>query len=399
MTELVTAEQWFESGRRVIYDTKHKAIVDEKKKGTTVSVFTRVIIPDHTNVEGLWLTILPGFPEGSYGFSRVESMLATQRNLNADLPRMVFDYIGQGNSEKPKEYQYSTIERANLVEALWKANGVKTTLVVTMDFSSLVLLELLVRQKNRENKGIKYPRMEHVLSINGGFFAEGHTYTGIANGTPLVRDRFGKVSSSAAQRSNMVFNKMIMPLYSNDYRRSKICRQEAKETQKAIRLHQGTRAMAQMTNFVDEHKQRAERWDFPMLYRSYCKDQGISFHLVYSEQDEFEQNQVALIQRRMKPYADKVQLEKIAGGHMANFEQAGVIVDRILQLAHRAKEVVEKPKRSWANTDAQASPTTSTYNGSSSYTGSMSWTSASPRSAEVDYGLGSSSSFGIGVAH
>eukprot|EP00522_Entomoneis_paludosa_P013751 CAMPEP_0172444486 /NCGR_PEP_ID=MMETSP1065-20121228/4511_1 /TAXON_ID=265537 /ORGANISM="Amphiprora paludosa, Strain CCMP125" /LENGTH=386 /DNA_ID=CAMNT_0013195029 /DNA_START=54 /DNA_END=1214 /DNA_ORIENTATION=+ len=385
VTQLVTAEEWFSSGRRVYFDPKLKAIVAEKQKDRTVSVFERVVIPDHSNKDGKWLTMLPGFPHGSYGFSRVESLLQANKNLNADVPRLYVEYVGQGNSDKPKEgYVYNTIERANLVEAQWKAHGVKTTVVVTMDFSSLVMMELMDRQKAREAKGIRYPRMEHVLSVNGGFFADGHTHTGIGNGTPLVRDRFGRVSASAAQRSNMVMNKMLLPLYSPEYRRAKVCRQEIKECQKAIRLHQGTRALANMNHFVDEHKKRADRWDLLSLYQSYCEDQDISFHLIFSEKEEFENEQFGLVKRRMKPFSDKVRAEKIAGGHMAMFEQAGTLVNRILNVVHKAKEVKEKSQRSWADTE---SPTGST--------SSMSWTS--PRAAQVDYGL--SSSVGYGLAY
>ncbi len=387
MTEFVTAEEWFASGCRVYYDPKLKAILPEKKKGTTVSVFERVVIPEHSNRDGKWLTMLPGFPHGSFGYSRVESLLQANTNLNTDVPRLYVEYVGQGNSDKPKEgYLYSTMDRANLVEAQWKAHGVKNTVVVTMDFSSLVMMELMARQQAREAKGIRYPRMEHVLSVNGGFFADGHSMVGITNGMPLIRERFGRVSSSAAQRSNYVFNKMLLPLYSPEYRRAKICRQEIKETQKAIRLHQGTRTMVQMAHFVDEHKKRSERWNLLELYRSYCKEQDISFHLIFSEKDEFEHEQLYLIQRRMKHCDDnKVYTEKIAGGHMASFEQAGTLVDRILSVVHKAKEVKEKPQRSWANTD---SPRTS----------HMSWAS-SPRSETcVDYGL-SSSGTGYGLAY
>ena len=120
-----------------------------------------------------WLTMLPGFPDGSYGWSKVDSLLWDDR---AKTPRLYVEYVGQGDSDKPnrKEYPYSTMERADLVEAQWAAHGVTKTVVATFDYSSLVLLELLQRQHERATKGIpSMTQIEHVLLINGGLFADG----------------------------------------------------------------------------------------------------------------------------------------------------------------------------------------------------------------------------------
>jgi hypothetical protein len=54
--------------------------------------------------------------------------------------------VGQGDSDKPRSYRYSTFERADLVGALWRHHRVRRTAVVTFDYTSLALLELLRRQ-------------------------------------------------------------------------------------------------------------------------------------------------------------------------------------------------------------------------------------------------------------
>ena len=394
-SSLITADAWFASGQRVLYNTKHKTIVDEKKK-ETIKVFEKIVMPPHSNSEGKWLTMLPGFPTGSFGFSKIESLLQQNQNLNGDVPRLYVEYVGQGNSDKPKEgtYLYNTIERANLVEALWKAHNVKTTIIVSMDFSSLVMLELLARQKAREAKGIRYPRMEHVLSVNGSYFADGHAHTGLGNNTPLIRDKFGSVSSGAAQRSDMIFKKMLSPLFSAEYRKAhaKGCRKETKEILKAVRLHQGARIMAPTATFIDEHKQRADRWNLRTLYGSYCTDHDISFHILSSERDPFEAEQTTLVKYRMKEYSQNVRTERLSGGYFACFEQADKLVSAIVSLVHKAKEVREKPQKSWAIVEPSPTASLATTNSESQ----LSWTSSSTRTATVDYGLGSSSSsFGL----
>ncbi|KAL7568398.1 hypothetical protein ACA910_012117 [Epithemia clementina (nom. ined.)] len=375
-TPFVTADEWFAAGKRVLYDHKRKEIAPEKRRDETIPVFHRVVVPKYSNPDALWLTMLPGFPYGSYGCAKVETMLQSNKKLISDIPRLYVEYVGQGNSDKPKDgYTYSTIERANLVEAHWKAQGVKTTVLVTMDFSSLVMLELLQRQKAREEKGIRFPRVEHVLSGNGGYFVDGHSNGAVLH-TPLVRSTFGSMSSSAAQRSTMVFNKILLPLYSKEYRKNnaKLFKQEIKETQKAIRLHQGSRIMAQMAHFVDEHKTKVDRWNLLSIYQTYCKEQGISFHIMGSEQDPFEGEQLALVQDRLKAYANKVHTERIPGGHPAAQEQAALLVSRIVDMVQKGKSPVKQAQqqRTWTQLEAP------TYNKNS-------WTS--PRTAHMDYGL------------
>ena len=82
-------------------------------------------------------------------------MVKSFRRLNY-APRLFFargaadpkfiEYVGQGDSDKPAGYRYSTMERADLVETRWATHGVRATFVVTFDYSSLVLLELLAGQ-------------------------------------------------------------------------------------------------------------------------------------------------------------------------------------------------------------------------------------------------------------
>src|SRR5919197_302478 len=63
--------------------------------------------------------------------------------LDAGLgPRLYVEPIGQGDSDKPRHYRYSTFERADLVEALWRHHDVGRTVVVTFDYTSLALLEV-----------------------------------------------------------------------------------------------------------------------------------------------------------------------------------------------------------------------------------------------------------------
>src|SRR2546421_791646 len=143
---LVTADEWFGGGQRIPYDPESARILTENEVATTPSelrVFERVAAAEQ-GADSVWLTLLPGFPDGSYGWAQVDRMLG-----DALGPRLYVEPVGQGDSDKPRDYPYSTGERADLVEALWRHHGVRRTVVVTFDYTSLALLELLRRQLGR----------------------------------------------------------------------------------------------------------------------------------------------------------------------------------------------------------------------------------------------------------
>ena len=68
----VTAAEWFAGGRRIPYDPGSARILSDDEAAATpdaIRVFERVAgTPD---ADAIWLTMLPGFPDGSYGWAQV----------------------------------------------------------------------------------------------------------------------------------------------------------------------------------------------------------------------------------------------------------------------------------------------------------------------------------------
>lgn len=192
----VTADEWFGGGERRWYDPASARLLTdppgEEGQSGLVKVFGRTT--GTASPDAVWLTMLPGFPEGSYGWSRVDQLLP------ADLgPRLYVEPVGQGDSDKPEGYAYSTVERADLIGAWWRDLGVRRTVVVTFDYTSLALLELLRRQLERPGG----PVITAAFMINGGLFADAHSHP--LRGTPLLRSPFGTLVARGAQRSPIVF--------------------------------------------------------------------------------------------------------------------------------------------------------------------------------------------------
>jgi pimeloyl-ACP methyl ester carboxylesterase len=196
----VTAAEWFAGGQRIWYDPGSARALTEKEAAAapgTLRVFERVAAggpgPDE---DAVWLTLLPGFPDGSYGWAQVDRLLGDRPR-----PRLYVEPVGQGDSDKPRDYRYSTIERADLVQALWRHHRVRATVVVTIDYTSLALLELLRRQLDRPASGdTATPVITAAFMMNGGLFADRHTHPW--RGTPLLRSPLGALAMRGWQRSD-----------------------------------------------------------------------------------------------------------------------------------------------------------------------------------------------------
>src|SRR5215467_2691027 len=166
---LVTAAEWFAGGERIAYDPGSARVLTEEEAAAppgALRVFERVAAAGH-DADTVWLTLLPGFPDGSYGWAQVDRMLGDDFR-----PRLYVEPVGQGDSDKPRNYRYSTFERADLTEALWRQHGVRRTVVVTFDYTSLALLEMLRRQVERTTSGdLTGPAITAAFMVNGGLFA------------------------------------------------------------------------------------------------------------------------------------------------------------------------------------------------------------------------------------
>ena len=123
-----STQAWFAGGERVGYDPKaHARVATEDAP--------RRIFMRREGILAQAVSFLPGFPDGSFGWAKVRPHLPN----TAEVPKLFLDYVGMSDSDKPKDYAYSTPERADLVEAIWRDLSVQSTTLVAFDFSSLVV--------------------------------------------------------------------------------------------------------------------------------------------------------------------------------------------------------------------------------------------------------------------
>jgi pimeloyl-ACP methyl ester carboxylesterase len=320
----VTAAEWFAGGERVPYDPESARVLTEEEATTTaraLRVFERVAAAEQA-ADAVWLTLLPGYPDGSYGWAQVD------RLLGEDLgPRLYVEPVGQGDSDKPRNYPYSTVERADVVEALWRHHGVRRTVVITFDYTAIALLELLRRQlEQTTSSDTARPAIVATLMVNGGFFADAHTHPW--QSTPLLRTQLGALAMRSAQRSPRVFATSLLRarLYSRSYHPAP---DELAELRSAIIRRDGAAFLHNAAGFVKEHRRHAQRWDLAAVARDL--DGTVAVYVGGSEEDAYEHRQIPAARERV-PQAEVL---TFPGGHLTTSEHPDLLAAAIRSIATR----------------------------------------------------------------
>jgi len=302
LSEISSAQAWFAGGERIGYDSKARTIV--AGKDSPLEIFLR-----REGDLAHAVSFLPGFPDGSFGWAKVLPHLPNA----AQMPKLFIEYVGMGDSDKPKDYVYSTAERTDLVEAIWRDFGVQSTTLVATDFSSLVILEHLRRRLERIERGEPAggPEIRGVFIFNGGLFTDGHTHPWFT--TPVLR-RLPTRARRSLGRSFTLFKLMVGVMWSRDYH---VTDAEVRELLSALSRHDGLFYLAAAAGFVADHKAQGDRLDFGRLFKAY-RDQ-FPFLVGGSDEDPFEHRQVDLVQERLGKLG--IQIERLPGGHLTTNEQ------------------------------------------------------------------------------
>ena len=309
-----SAETWFAGGERVGYDPRVPAIVTT---GTApLEVFLR-----REGELGHAVSFLPGFPDGSFGWSKVLPHLPNA----AEMPKLFVEYVGMGDSDKPKDYAYSTAERTDLVEAIWRKFSVRSTTLVAFDFSAIVVSEHLRRRLERIQRGepADGPEIRGVFIFNGGLFPDGHSHPWFT--TPLLR-RIPKPAHWTLGLSFTLFKKLLRVAWSKEYH---VTDAEMRQLYSALKRRDGLFFLAAAAGFVVDHKAQGDRLDFGSLFRAYRGQFPVLVGA--SDEDPFEHRQADIAQERLGQVG--IRFERLPGGHFTTSEQPKALASLIAKFA------------------------------------------------------------------
>jgi pimeloyl-ACP methyl ester carboxylesterase len=222
---------------------------------------------------------------------------------------------------------YSTAERTDLVEALWRAFGVQSTTLVAFDFSSLVVLEHLRRRLERSGRGdaVGGPAIRGVFIFNGGLFTDGHSHPWFT--TPVLR-RLPDRARQRVGRSFTLFKMLAGVMWSKGY---KVTDGEVRELHNALNRHDGLFYLAAGAGFAADHKAQGDRLDFGGLFKAYRGQ--FPFLVGGSDEDPFERRQIDLSQKRLSKLG--LQIERLPGGHLSTNEQPAALAGLIAKFEQR----------------------------------------------------------------
>lgn len=112
-----------------------------RRAGQYISFKGHQIYSQVVGNNGPLVLILHGFPTSSYDYVRLVPLLASHYRL------ILFDFLGYGFSDKPKQHPYSLFEQADIVEAVASHYGLKQAYILTHDMGNSVVLEIMKRQR------------------------------------------------------------------------------------------------------------------------------------------------------------------------------------------------------------------------------------------------------------
>jgi pimeloyl-ACP methyl ester carboxylesterase len=299
--ETPSAQTWFAGGERIGYDPRAQAV-------TTCDGPLEIFLRREGDLAHA-VTLLPGYPDGSFGWAKVLPHLPNA----VAMPKLFVEYVGMGDSDKPKDYAYSTAERADLVEAVWRAFNVQSTTLVAFDFSSLVVLEHLQRRLERAERGDPAggPAIMGVFIFNGGLFTDGHSHPWFT--TPVLR-RLPEGARRRLGRPFALFKLLAGVMWSKGY---KVADAEVRELYNALNRRDGLFYLAAGAAFVADHKAQGDRLDFGRLFAAYRGQ--FPFLVGGSDEDPFERRQIDLSRERLSGLG--LEIACLPGGHLTTHEQ------------------------------------------------------------------------------
>lgn len=252
------------------------------------------------------LLCLHGFPTSSFDYHKI------WRRLSERFAVFAFDMIGYGFSAKPLDFDYTTFNQVDVLQALIENLKIKKIHILAHDYGNTITLELLARAKeNRLNFAI-----ETICFLNGALFPETHR--------PVLAQKilisplgflFGRLISDARFKKSLasIFGKNTQPTPA-----------ELEDFLQVFKFNDGRRIAYKLIRYMSERKKYRVRWlaalqkmPQPFRFINGLEDKVSGAHLV----ERF---------RELVPHqTDIIELKNI--GHFPHFEAPDVVLEKFFE--------------------------------------------------------------------
>ncbi|WP_255450508.1 alpha/beta fold hydrolase [Skermania sp. ID1734] len=188
------------------------------------------------------LVCIHGFPTASWDWHAVWPALEQQFATV-----IAIDMIGFGWSDKPRDYQYSILDQADIHENFLADQGISDYHILAHDYGDTVAQELVARDNARPTA-----RIQSVCLLNGGLFPETHRALLVQK---LLRTPIGPVLSRLSTRR--AFGASLASVFGPDTKPSAA---ELDEFWRLAHYNEGNRLSHKLIRYIDERRQYRERW-------------------------------------------------------------------------------------------------------------------------------------------
>ena len=252
------------------------------------------------------LLFLHGYPSSSYDWRDAFGELDGYRMI-------VFDFLGYGLSEKPREQVYSLRIQADIAEAMARRFGDEDVTIVSHDMGSSVATELLARDLDAK---LSF-RLRSALLFNASLVRE---QASLLWGQRLLLSRLGPLA--ARLTSEFGFRRQFASIFSENHPLSS---QEAADQWSLLTQDDGHRLLQRLIYYNRERVRSptAERWHDAL------RDWPGRLELAWAELDPICTEAVLQAVLKLRPHAGLTRLPGL--GHYPQIEEPKAVypvVDR-----------------------------------------------------------------------
>ncbi len=266
------------------------------------------IFYQRSETAGEALLCLHGFPTSSFDYHKIRDALAEKFAV------LAFDMIGYGFSAKPQDFDYTTFNQADVLQALLKNLKIRRVHILAHDYGNTITQELLARA---EEKRLNFS-IESLCFLNGALFPETHR--------PILAQKilisplgfvFGRFISDARFKQSLasIFGKKTQPTA-----------EELDGFLQVFKFNDGRRIAHKLIRYMTERAANRTRWvgalqrtELPFRFINGLADPVSGAHLV----KRF---------RQIMPQTDIVELKDV--GHFPHFEVPELFLEKFFDFIH-----------------------------------------------------------------
>lgn len=257
------------------------------------------------------LVLIHGFPTSSWDWHKVWDPLC------AKFARVIApDMMGFGFSSKPRDYPYSILDQADLIEGLLAHLGVRRAHLLAHDYGDTVAQELLARHLDRGTTGLQ---IESCVLLNGGLFPEVHRARTIQK---LLLTPLGPLLSRLMNRRS--FDRSFSAIFGANTQPAPA---ELEQFWELIRRDGGNRIMHKLIRYMPERLAHRERW-VGALQRT-----AVPLRVINGPDDPVSGAHMVARYRELVPNPDTVALPGI--GHYPQTEDPAGVLKAFFQFHER----------------------------------------------------------------